>query len=79
MKALVYQGPWTMTLEEVPDPAPQDDELLIKVHSVGICGSDVHGFIGKTGRRKPPDGHGARVQRRRDGDGSDVSGFRRRR
>ncbi|MEX1020376.1 MAG: galactitol-1-phosphate 5-dehydrogenase [Litorilinea sp.] len=54
MKALVYQGPWTMPLEEVPDPQPQADELLIDVRSVGICGSDVHGFIGKTGRRKPP-------------------------
>ena len=54
MKALVYQGPMTMTLEEVPDPAPQDDEILIQVQSVGICGSDVHGYIGKTGRRKPP-------------------------
>lgn len=54
MKALVYQGPMTMTLEEVPEPTPQDDELLIQVQSVGICGSDVHGYIGKTGRRKPP-------------------------
>lgn len=54
MKALVYQGPWTMPLEEVPDPQPAADELLIDVRSVGICGSDVHGFIGKTGRRKPP-------------------------
>ena len=43
-----------MTLEDMPDPVPGNDELLIKVHSVGICGSDVHGFIGKTGRRKPP-------------------------
>ncbi len=54
MRALVYQGPWTMPLQEVPEPVAQDDELLIDVHSVGICGSDVHGFIGKTGRRKPP-------------------------
>jgi L-iditol 2-dehydrogenase len=54
MKALVYEGPWTMSLRTVPDPTPADDDLLIDVHSVGICGSDVHGFIGKTGRRKPP-------------------------
>lgn len=54
MKALVYQGPWTMTLENVPEPTVGDDDLLIEVASVGICGSDVHGFIGKTGRRKPP-------------------------
>jgi L-iditol 2-dehydrogenase len=54
MKALVYQGPMTMTLEQVPDPVPQEGEILIQVQSVGICGSDVHGYIGKTGRRKPP-------------------------
>ena len=54
MKALVYQGPMTMTLEEVPDPVPGAGEVLVSVHAVGICGSDMHGFIGKTGRRKPP-------------------------
>ena len=54
MKALVYGGPWTMTLEDVPDPQPSAGELLVDPVAVGICGSDVHGFIGKTGRRKPP-------------------------
>jgi len=44
----------TMTLEEVPDPVPGPGEVLVSVRAVGICGSDVHGFIGKTGRRKPP-------------------------
>lgn len=53
MKALVYGGSWTMTLEEIPEPEPQDDDVLIEVQSVGICGSDVHGFKGETGRRKP--------------------------
>jgi L-iditol 2-dehydrogenase len=84
MKALVYQGPWTMPLQEVPNPEPKDDELLISVKSVGICGSDVHGFIGKTGRRKPPIimGHefsgtvaavGARITRFATGDAVIVS------
>jgi L-iditol 2-dehydrogenase len=54
MKALVYQGPMTMTLEQVPDPIPGPGQVLVQVKAVGICGSDVHGFIGKTGRRKPP-------------------------
>ncbi len=54
MQALIYQGPWTMTAEETPAPAPGEADLLIDVRNVGICGSDVHGFIGKTGRRKPP-------------------------
>ena len=43
-----------MTVEQVPRPAPEADEILIDVKSVGICGSDVHGFMGTTGRRKPP-------------------------
>ena len=54
MKALVFEGPMTMPLREAPNPVAQKDELLISVKSVGICGSDVHGYIGKTGRRKPP-------------------------
>jgi L-iditol 2-dehydrogenase len=64
-----------MTLEDVPDPAPQGDEILIKVHSVGICGSDVHGFIGKTGRRKPPMVMGHEFSGIVTATGSEVSGF----
>jgi L-iditol 2-dehydrogenase len=54
MKALVYQGPMTMTVEEMPEPVPERGQVTVQVKAVGICGSDVHGFIGKTGRRKPP-------------------------
>ena len=54
MKALVYQAPWQMTLEDVPAPTPQAGEVVIAVKAVGICGSDVHGYTGSTGRRTPP-------------------------
>jgi L-iditol 2-dehydrogenase len=54
MKALVYQGPWQMTLEDVPAPSPQPGEVVINVKAVGICGSDIHGYTGSTGRRIPP-------------------------
>lgn len=54
MKALVYQAPWKMTLEAVPAPLPQAGEVVIAVKAVGICGSDVHGYTGSTGRRTPP-------------------------
>lgn len=54
MQALVYQGPMTMTVEQVAQPLPGPGEVLVAIKAVGICGSDVHGFIGKTGRRKPP-------------------------
>lgn len=54
MKALVYEGAWQMPLREVPTPAPAPGELLVQVRAVGICGSDVHGYMGTTGRRTPP-------------------------
>src|SRR4051812_301773 len=54
MRALVYQGPWTMTLEQVPEPVAGTGEVVIDVQAVGICGSDIHGFTGSTGRRIPP-------------------------
>ncbi len=53
MKALVYNGPWDMTLAEFPRPEPAEGEAMVKVESVGICGSYVHGFTGESGRRKP--------------------------
>lgn len=54
MKALVYEGPWQMPLRQLDEPKPAPDEMVIEVRAVGICGSDVHGFKGTTGRRKPP-------------------------
>jgi L-iditol 2-dehydrogenase len=53
MKALVYKQPWEMTLQDLPMPTLQEGEVLIKMESVGICGSDVHGFTGESGRRAP--------------------------
>jgi threonine dehydrogenase-like Zn-dependent dehydrogenase len=39
---------------DVPKPEPGEEEVLVRVKAVGICGSDVHGYTGKTGRRIPP-------------------------
>lgn len=54
MKALLYTKPYTFEYTDVPEPVVGDDEVLIRVKACGICGSDVHGFTGKTGRRLPP-------------------------
>ncbi len=54
MKALVYNGPEDLSLTQVDDVTPRKGEVLIKVKATGICGSDVHGYLGKTGRRTPP-------------------------
>lgn len=53
MRALVYHGPWQMELEELPRPSPAAGEVLLRITAVGICGSDVHGFTGESGRRTP--------------------------
>lgn len=54
MKALVLEDYKKFQLSDVPEPDVAPDEVLIRVHSCGICGSDVHGFDGSSGRRIPP-------------------------
>jgi L-iditol 2-dehydrogenase len=54
MKALVLEAYNKFVYRDFPDPVAADDEVLIKVEAVGICGSDVHGMDGSTGRRIPP-------------------------
>ncbi len=53
MKAVVYNGPWDMEVVDLPAPEPAAGEALLRVDTVGICGSDVHGFTGESGRRTP--------------------------
>ncbi|HEY0071521.1 MAG TPA: alcohol dehydrogenase catalytic domain-containing protein, partial [Chloroflexia bacterium] len=54
MQALVYHGPREMRPEMVErPPAPADGEVLLRVKAVGVCGSDVHGYTGTSGRRTP--------------------------
>ena len=54
MKALIYTKPYTLEYSDYPDPSAGEDDVLVRVKACGICGSDVHGFTGKTGRRIPP-------------------------
>jgi len=54
MKALVHTQPYKFEFKDVPQPRPGDEEILVRVKAVGICGSDVHGYTGQTGRRIPP-------------------------
>lgn len=53
MRALMYEGPWQMPLRDVPAPEPEPGEVIVQVGAAGVCGSDVHGFTGSTGRRAP--------------------------
>jgi L-iditol 2-dehydrogenase len=54
MKALVLSEYKKLDLVDMPKPQPGDHDLLIRVQACGICGSDVHGYDGSTGRRLPP-------------------------
>lgn len=54
MKALVLRAYNDLAYLDVPEPVLQPDEVLVRVRACGICGSDVHGVDGSTGRRIPP-------------------------
>lgn len=54
VKALVLKEYNHFTYEDVPEPSCGEKEVLVRVKAVSICGSDVHGMDGSTGRRKPP-------------------------
>lgn len=55
MRALVLTEYKNLQLDaNFPDPEVGENEVLIKVEAVGICGSDIHGYDGSTGRRIPP-------------------------
>ncbi len=54
MKALVLREYGKLVYADVPEPRVAADEVLVKVEACGICGSDVHGLDGSTGRREPP-------------------------
>lgn len=54
MKALVHTAPYVMQLQEWPIPSYGPEDLLIRVKACAICGSDIKGYSGKTGRRQPP-------------------------
>jgi threonine dehydrogenase-like Zn-dependent dehydrogenase len=52
MRALVLEDWWRLGVQEVPDPQPGPDEVLIEIVATGICGSDLHGYTGENGRRR---------------------------
>jgi len=75
MKALVLTAPYTLkyTDWEMPQTGPSD--ILIKVKACAICGSDIKGYSGKTGRRQPPIIMGHEAAGEVVQIGSDVVGF----
>ena len=54
MKAIVWNGPEEMAVEEVPEPTVEPGTVIVRPEAVGICGSEVEGYLGKMGNRTPP-------------------------
>jgi L-iditol 2-dehydrogenase len=54
MKALVLKEYFKFSIENIPTPTPGPTDVLVRIKSTAICGSDIHGYDGTTGRRIPP-------------------------
>ena len=54
MRALLLWEYKKLSVVEMPTPEIGDDDVLVRVRACGICGSDIHGYDGSTGRRIPP-------------------------
>ena len=54
MRALLLSEYRRFELADLAAPEPASSEILIQVAACGICGSDVHGYDGSSGRRVPP-------------------------
>src|SRR5689334_17608350 len=54
MKALLLSEYKKLEIADLPTPSPGPGDLLVRVAACGICGSDVHGYDGSSGRRIPP-------------------------
>jgi L-iditol 2-dehydrogenase len=54
MRALLLSEYKTLSVVDMPTPDVGDDDVLVRVRACGVCGSDIHGYDGSTGRRIPP-------------------------
>src|SRR4030081_2031898 len=54
MQAMLLKEYMHLEVVEMPQPTIGPDDVLVRVRACGICGSDVHGLDGRTGRRIPP-------------------------
>lgn len=54
MKILLLTKYNHLEMQDSPVPVPAPNEILVRVAACGICGSDIHGYDGSSGRRIPP-------------------------
>lgn len=76
MKSLLLSEYSHFEIADLPVPAFCANEVLVKVEACGICGSDVHGYDGTSGRRIPPIVMGHEASGTVAGLGRDVKGFK---
>lgn len=76
MKAMLLSQYRQLEITDLPTPIPGPGELLIRVAACGICGSDVHGYDGSSGRRIPPIVMGHEAAGRVAALGAQVTGWR---
>src|SRR3954466_16382289 len=75
MKALLLSKYRHLELTDLAVPVPGPEEVLVRVAACGICGSDVHGYDGSSGRRIPPIVMGHEAAGRVAQIGQGVTGF----
>lgn len=76
MRALVLTAYNRLEVQDRPEPELGPRDVRVRVAACGICGSDVHGIDGSTGRRRPPIVMGHEASGVIEGLGPDVEGFR---
>lgn len=54
MKTLVWTAPEEMRIQDLQTPSIQNHDVLVRVDTVGICGSEIEGFLGHNSLRTPP-------------------------
>ncbi len=75
MRVWVYDGPHASHIETRPRPVPGPSDVRIRIALVGICGSDLHGYTGESGRRAPGMIMGHEASGWVEAVGSEVSGL----
>jgi L-iditol 2-dehydrogenase len=76
MKALLLSKYKHLEIADLPMPTAEPGEVLVRVAACGICGSDVHGYDGSSGRRIPPIVMGHEAAGRIAAIGSGVTGYK---
>src|SRR5919106_921502 len=54
MKAIVWNGPEEMAVEEVPEPTVEPGTVIVRPGAVGMCVSETEGYLGRMANRSPP-------------------------